>query len=249
MSTKVSVPGPSPAEEALRTEQVQVLRQQRDLLQDQLRQQNLLAPILFKQAGLIPQLSEEGNIIGLSEDPMQAEVRKGFLERSRAALAGELPVNPALMRDLATQEQQLREGLRKQLGTGFETSTPGMEALQRFGESRNILLEGARRGDLTLAEQLGLQRAGAAQQSGQFAAGAILPSIGGLGNVAQGFMNPLGILAGDRQMQMQANMANAQAKAQTMGSLFGGIGMLGGMALGGPLGGAIGAKLFGAPAG
>src|SRR3990172_2008136 len=90
--------------------------------------------------------------------PLRSQIEKGFLERTQAALAGQLPVNPALLSDLAENERTLRETLRRQLGPGFETSSPGIESLGEFGQRRSELLESARRGDLTLAEQLGISR-------------------------------------------------------------------------------------------
>lgn len=76
------------------------------------------------------------------------------LDRQLAALRGELPVSPGLLRDLAEQETTLREQLTRQLGGGFETSTPGIEALSEFNLRRNEVLENARRGDIAFAGQV-----------------------------------------------------------------------------------------------
>ena len=43
----VSVPGPSAEERALQREQTELLREQRDILSRQVREQQLLAPFLF----------------------------------------------------------------------------------------------------------------------------------------------------------------------------------------------------------
>lgn len=86
--------------------------------------------------------------------PERQEIEQLQLDRSIAALRGELPVDPALLRDLDEQEQKLRDQLRKQLGTGFETSTPGIEALSEFGNRRSEILERVRRGDIEAADRL-----------------------------------------------------------------------------------------------
>ena len=53
-STQVTVPGPTPEETALQAEQLKLLRQQQDTITAQLKQQELLSPLLFEQLGLRP---------------------------------------------------------------------------------------------------------------------------------------------------------------------------------------------------
>jgi len=213
----VNVPGPTEEERALQRSQAQALEFQTALLQEQQRQNELLAPLLFENIGLKPIIddssideqiqvlqqekaqlgdtvqvnsfglpipnnranqidqeiarleSQRGRITGFEEiiDPnevLRDDIERGLLERTQAALRGELPVNPALLSDLETQERALREQLQAQLGPGFETSSAGIEALDEFATFKNELLEGARRADLTLAEQLGIQRERANEQ-------------------------------------------------------------------------------------
>jgi hypothetical protein len=99
-------------------------------------------------------------------ETMRQEIEKGLLERSKAALAGELPVSPGLISDLGKQEQELNERLRQQFGVGYETSTAGIQTLGDFEERKTNILEGARRGDLTMSEQLSLARQGMGMQAG-----------------------------------------------------------------------------------
>lgn len=158
----------SEEEKALISQQTELISQQLEIAQAQQTLSNALLPITLEQAGLTPEFDDQGNIVGVSETPLTEEEQRiedlrgdielGFLERTDAALKGELPVNPALLSDLRDQEEGLREQLRKQLGTGFETSSAGIESLAQFDEDRINLLESARRGDLTLAEQLGIAR-------------------------------------------------------------------------------------------
>lgn len=315
----VVFPGPTPQETALREEELETLRFQRSLLEQQIQQQNLLSPILFEEFGieairddsgfkqvknpeleaLRPELldlrtgtraptspsgirlaeleeifrttpefidapleeGELGEITGFRQLPdptgdLREEIELGLLERSKAALEGRLDVNPGLVRQLGESRDLLREGLRKQLGPGFETSTPGIEALAKFRQSESEILEGARRGDLTLAEQLSLGRSAEERAIGAFRTGGAsgvvnrnLPITAALGGVTSGLAGVAGQFASDRALQSQVEIGNANRLATfnqnifasqqaTLGSLFSGIGS----AVGGIGGAFIGAK-------
>ena len=262
--TTVNVPGPSAEERELQAEQTAILRDQRDILSEQSRQQTLLAPFLFSESGAQPIFNErdpdtgelqdpdleEGQIIAFEpiDDelrPIREDIEKQFLQRTQDALAGNLPVNPALERELATGQQQVEERLLRQLGPGYETSTPGQAGLNTFFRTAEELREGARRGDLTLAEQLGLAR----EQQNNARTDALIGRLTGLGNIntqniagglglASGFGEITGQMQGNRALQLQANIASAQsasaaqaARASTLGSLFGAAGTIGGFAM------------------
>jgi hypothetical protein len=255
-SSDVNIPPPSAEEKALQAEQTDLLRQQRDIIGEQSRVQKLLDPFLFESAGVKPIFDDAGKVIAFDkiEDPNEAlreKIETGFLERTEQALAGELPVNPALLRDLDTQQQAVEERLRRQLGPGYETSTPGQQALQKTLESRNVLLEGARRGDLTLAEQLGLAR----EQSNEQRINSFLsrtlgvnqaqsPFASGFGQVASGFNQPISSFQNQRNLQTQGAFFNQQNAGSGL------FGTLAGAAVGGFAGAggtAAGSALFGTP--
>jgi hypothetical protein len=219
--TSVKAPGPSPQELEAQKQQLELLKFQRDILNRQLREQQLVAPILFAQAGLIPKFNEEGELVGVDEEPTMRQIREGLQGRTLAALKGELPVDPLLERELGTQEATLRESLRRQFGPGFETSTPGIEALQKFREGRFGLMEASRRGELTLGESLSLGR-----QQGQQAAlmQALQPNITLsqlFGGAAQGFGQALQPFQFGRAAQLQARMTSGQLSQQQLATLFG----------------------------
>jgi len=238
-------PGQTPEEAALAREQAESLRTQREMLDRQYREQQLLSEFSYKEAGLKPiRDPQTGQITGFErmtdaelspEQRRQRQIQQLQEERSLAALKGELPVDPALMRDLGTQEQTLNEALRKQLGSGYATSSPGMEALQRFGESKNIVLENARRGDLTTAEALSLSRAGFNQQAPAANIAALYApsvastaSLAGYGQLTAGYNTPLNRMLTERAYEGQTSQFNAQqwlnrrkAVAQTVASIFG----------------------------
>lgn len=130
---------------------------------EQQRLQELLRPELFREMGFTPTLDAEGKITGLERTAGEwgergQEIQRLQEERSLAALRGELPTDPALLRDLERREALTREDLRRQLGTGYATGTAGSEALGRMNEASAMTLDAARRADLTMAETLALNR-------------------------------------------------------------------------------------------
>jgi len=293
---KAKAPKPSAEELALRREQTELLRLQRDLMEQQLRQYNLLAPFLYEQMGLTPRYGDPtqaltgyrapdgsiitpekyealkrgdglprfvrnlfkdaiggmldkfepvyedraGQIIGFDkieseEDRLRAEIERGLLERSLKALRGELDVSPMLERELGEREMTLREALMRQLGPGFETSSPGIEALTKNTTLATELREAARRGELTLAEQLSLARGADRRSEGAYFMGGVSgipgmsPNFAGL---ATAFQSPISNFFNDRQLRAQVSAQNASRPSfgSTLGSIVGmGVGsMMGG---------------------
>lgn len=164
-----------------------------------------------------------GDILGLERLPEEADPAQNLreeneqllLERQNAALRGELPVNPALLSSLDEQEEELRAQLMQNLGEGFETSTPGIEALSEFEQKKQAILEAARRDDIAtaggLANQMGSFMQGVT--GNRFAqTGAILGSqFGGATNLAQisqSYTNPLSFLQSNRALDFQIAQAN-----------------------------------------
>lgn len=124
---------------------------------EQERLQDLLYPSLLESQGYRLTRDAAGKPVGveLTEEAQEERgQRKLARERQTKALKGELDVDPALTKQLADEEVALRESLRKQLGGDYATSTPGIEALSQFSERKNSILAGARRGEISLGEQL-----------------------------------------------------------------------------------------------
>lgn len=131
-----------------------------DLIRDAHRRQ--LAREQQADEQLQAQRAEFMRVVGLSPEAAEAEEAGRQLKLSRAlgerfekATKGELPVSPGLERALTTEEQQLGEQMLRDLGPGWETGTPGIEAVRRFRQSAEELRENARRGAINEAEQFG----------------------------------------------------------------------------------------------
>ncbi len=159
------------------TQQMKYLEQQGALTQqevamltEQNRLQSILTPLQLESAGYLPQMDASGRLTGVTKRPktemelIQEEIQNLTGKRTLSALKGELPVDAGLTRNLEESERNLRENLRKQLGPGFETSSPGIEALAQFEQRKGESLQAARYGDINLAATLGL---GLNQQSMQ----------------------------------------------------------------------------------
>ena len=162
--------------------------------------------------------------------PQRRELEEMLLKRSKDALEGNLPVDPTLERNLAESREQLRETLRQNLGPGFETSSAGIEALADFDKRAEELRYGARRGELTLSEQL----SGARAAQGQVTLGDALRGGVGLGelqksNVGQLFSSGVQALSTGQNTAGRlisgagavSNLANP-GQLGTLSSLFGG---------------------------
>jgi len=240
--TTVNVPGPTAEETELTRKQTEILDEQLGITRSQIEQAGILNPLLFAQLGIDAEFDPEGNLVSVTEDPqaqaardLRSEIESESLTRELAALRGEGEIDPALTRSFEEGEETLRESLLRQLGTGFETSTPGIEALANFQQRRTETEFGARRGDLSLFEQLALSSQAGRQQQGTDTLNKLLGisgiqtgSTGQLGQIAQGFGGIGASLQGDRAMRNQAQIAGAGAAATRSAGLFGGIGSLGG---------------------
>lgn len=219
MGSGPSFPKPTPQEKALQSTQADLLNQQRLILQDQYKQQQLLAPILFKQNNIKPiyadtgfggpqeivgyedlgptkeqianqklldlqlqqaeyaqalqpleleqqgyriQRDETGKPIKLDVIPgsiqdLQTQTARRLLERQNQALSGTLPVDPALQKQFDRSDAILDETLRKNLGEGYATSTPGIQAQAQAASNRENAIYAAQHGEIGYAGQLANQ--------------------------------------------------------------------------------------------
>jgi hypothetical protein len=240
----VSAPSPTGPELALRQAELEMVNYQRTIMESADRQMQVFTlPFLHEMGYDVRQhtvKSPHGDRLEIEEirkrfDPVE-ETRKRveaeLAERSLKALRGELPVDPALERDISAQRETLQTRLQGQFGAGGSTSSPAIEALQRFDESANVLREGARTGQLTLSEQLGMareqQNAYSSQSKMDFlrqiGIGDPMSVAGGMGSVANNYLKAQQPYIQDRQMQLQASIANQQARTSMFGA---GVGLAG----------------------
>lgn len=183
----------------------------------------------------------------------QQEITGMMQERTLKALRGELPIDPAIERWISEGRQTLGDQLRANLGSGYLTSTPGIQALAEFDKRANEIRSAAQRDALYNTNQLqmaGQQYSGQLEQMrlGNVTGLQTMPFGGaqGLGATASTLQGPLSGYIQDRNMQFQAAVQNAQQanRPSPVGAI---VGTLAGSLLGGvgaAAGGALGAALF-----
>lgn len=180
-------------------------------------------PILGRQQKLLDlQLGKLEEELKGPQAKQNKEIQRLLGERTLKALRGELEIDPALERDIKEQGTTLKDRLRQQLGAGFETSSAGIESLQKFEEGANVLRSQARRGELTLAEQLSMARQGADLAQGGMAIGASQARLPGADPLSSG-----GFAFGIGQGGMQNQATLRQVLASPLG-IAGGLGQVAG---------------------
>lgn len=230
----VKAPQPTAEERELQRAQAEQLAEQTRILKAQQAQLTAILPFIAKQSGYEIELGLDGTIKSIKESTApdavkRRELESELLDRSLKALRGELPVDPQLETALDRQEEELRGRLAQQFGPGYETSTPGIETLAKFEETGEGLRSAARRDQLTLSEQLSMARSeekqvnNASFQSTAFGQPQNFAQL--FGNVAAGYGKAQQPFIANRQLQLQASIANQQSQASSMA----GFGQLAGL--------------------
>lgn len=129
-----------PQEQDALKQQQDALNSARQQILESLKQTNLLTPQLLSSLGFTQgpngQFVDQGAPGGtmaeaFASGPEQQRINEMLRQRQIDALGGNIN-DPGLERNLGLQEQTLRNQLRAQLGSGYETSSPGMQALADF---------------------------------------------------------------------------------------------------------------------
>jgi hypothetical protein len=138
-------------EDQLKTEQLEILRQQRS-------ETEALNKLTYQAAGLIKD-ETTGQWRKATEDEMYSfmdeterqeyDIYKQQLTRQQQALSGTLPISPALEREISDWDAQSKESLTRKLGSDYMTSTPGIQSENRQQERTGLLREEARRGEIS----------------------------------------------------------------------------------------------------
>lgn len=183
----------------------------------------------------VPNASGGYDLVPMSDTERQAsmspEQYQDYLNANKArdlytkALAGELPVSPALEEEINLQRQNLETSLSGRLGPNWRMTTPGIQAMKSFDSAVNLSREEARRGMLGSSFQMVMQGQPTPTQQ---------QVSNTWQNINQGGLGTLGASAGiltpytqNRAMGLQANIANAQNQSGLLGALIGTGGMVG----------------------
>ena len=237
---KVSPPGRSEEERQLTQQQIELSKEQIRLAREQEAEYKAFQPYLYEDYGLTvnPITGKlERTAEAQSLRAQSAEITRLQQERSLEALKGQLEVSPTLEREIEGGANALRERLVRQLGPGWETSTPGIQAMREFEAQAEALREAERRDQLTTAESLALARQGfKAGTAGSFAPSFQAPreALGAsFMRAGQTTKEAIAPFAEDRALALRANMQNAQSSAadrsgwMSGGSSLGAAGIIG----------------------
>lgn len=226
--TTVQAPQPTAEEIALQKEQLNILRQQRAET-EQMRPYVLSGMGLVEEDGTLRYMTEDERLAGMSElEQQQYDIARQQQERLSQAYAGELPISPAMESELQKQEQQMTEALSQRLGSNWQQTTAGQQAMVEFQKNAGLLREEARRGAMTTEGGMLLSNLGylGNTQGMQTSQAAQYPSR------TAGLFGSYGALQApyrqQRQMEFQAAIQNARSRSQSQAGLMGGLGQLAG---------------------
>lgn len=168
-----------------------------------------------------------------------------------AALRGEKPTDPTLLRSIDEGEAQLREQLRRSLGPDYAASSAGADALTEFGKRKNEALATYNRE--LIGQYSGLTESRAASLSDlrgsrmeqlAFVPNQQIARASALGESANRRIPLLGVQGRERDralaaqgMQYDADVAESQADAAKTSAIVGSVGT-GLTKIGGAIGGA-----------
>jgi len=217
-------------------------RKQAELIDFQLRQakeQEKLfkgaMPLLAEQQGLkFDEVTGKYSYLDPTQQSNKREIERLTTARSLSALKGELPVSATLKKELELQGNQLREKLYRQLGPGYEESTPGVLAMNEFKRMATQLKEDEQYGRLTTTEALNTGRQNMrAGQTASTASALNAPYTASLsaGESVGRILNPaLSYDMGNRQLGLQSKAMQGQETAGYASAGIGAMGLLAGLA-------------------
>ena len=198
LGEKLGIPGIEvPKDKAAR----QTLAQQLGIKPNQLPK---AGQMVYQLPEKVYDLPEAGQLVQIKPGElgtMKANLERELTEHSLKALRGELPVSPTLERSFQKRDQMVDESIRRQLGPGGETSSAGIEAKGAERQFQTEALEAARRGELSMSQQLGLGQAASRLSDTGSVAGTQAPYFGvtsGYGQLAGGFGNAAATSIGAR---------------------------------------------------
>ncbi|MDE1839569.1 MAG: hypothetical protein KGH87_06585 [Thaumarchaeota archaeon] len=157
-------------------------------------------PFMFSAMGFSPQFDSSGNLTSLGNAMpawmrRQGDIQSGLEGRVQNALNGGVQIDPYLKQQLDLEQQAQKQSMYNTYGTNPMGSTGGQNAESLRSQNYLNTLEDARRGDLTMAENLSLQNEG-------------------------GMAGTIGMMTSPAQ-SIASNMHSSQIPGATMGQIYG----------------------------
>jgi hypothetical protein len=229
----VSYPAPTAEERALQAKQLALLEQQEAT-------QKEWEPILLQSMGYargdegLTKLSPEEYYASLSPyEQLSYDIATEASERELKALRGELEVDPAVEREIEEGWLETQERMSRQLGPGWEVSTPGIQASAEQKQRAAELRDAVRRGEMTTSEAVAASRSGRLEEEKVRLASQAEALSSQHGSLAGLYETPKSWYERYRLGQFQSKQAKATLEAEKMRGISQGIssgmGMVGGM--------------------
>ncbi|OGW44447.1 MAG: hypothetical protein A2Y66_01770 [Nitrospirae bacterium RBG_13_41_22] len=123
------------------------------ILDGQLSMQDAQQEYQTKQLDLAQQ-SMDALSAYLNKDPTELEKKLGDIQmlqanRLESALKGELPVSEATTQTYDKQKKEMQDAMSQKLGSGWEETTPGIQAMNEFEKNWNVVKDQERRGEIS----------------------------------------------------------------------------------------------------
>jgi len=228
----VSVPEPTAEEKELQKEILTQLKESRTL-------QEKFLPILMETSGY--KYDDSGNVVKMgydeyldSLDPTmrtQYENLQLIQEQAQKALQGEI-ASPLLEKSLSSQKQQMEENLSRRLGSNWGQTSAGLLAQQEYNTGADIAREQVRNNAINTYGGLGLS----GNEAYNLTPASQLQTASGVAmsgtSLLPYYSSALQPYQNQRDMQLKANIQNAQNSSNQLSSLYRSVGGLVGIGLG-----------------
>ena len=230
----------------------QLKQEQLDILRKQSSESDALTKLVYQAAGIVKdsasgewrKATEEEKVSFMTPaEKQEYDIYKQTLDRQQKALAGELPISPALEKEITDWNAQSDEELTRRLGSGYATSTPGIQSQENQNIRTGLLREEARRGQIASGQsQISAWQASQANsQANQYNALTGIPNR--TSGLLTGYSNALVPYAQANQLSYQSNrdaqiLADTQAarrqatKDENRTGMWSAVGTLGGYLFG-----------------
>jgi hypothetical protein len=207
----INVPGPTAQEVELQQMQLNEMRRQNKLNEQ-------FQPFILESLGF--KIEGDGSVTKI-EQPKD-ELTQLYEERQLQAMKGELPISPAMEKELSQQQSSLMENLSQRLGPDWQQTTAGQQSMSEFQKRAELLREEARRGQITTGEGLLESRMGFLQGMQQTDLSNL--SAFSAPNSAGAYTSALAPYQMQRQMQFSANQSDAANSTSLLSGLMGMVG-------------------------
>jgi hypothetical protein len=138
-------------------------------------------------------------------------------ERTEKALRGELPVSEGTQQRYEEEKGNLQERLSRKVGSGWEESTPGIQAMGEFEKRWGALMDAERRGEISQGSSLLLSQMGF---STDLARAQQWQQPGSVANPTSAFGRGIGLLEGSSSYGYGASLSGLRGMGSSISEAY-----------------------------